>query len=262
MNLDTVVCCDALAFLRGLDDDCADLTLTDLPYGTTANRWDAMPDLDELWSEFRRIRKPSAATISTASQPFSTDLINSNRREFRYEWIWVKSLPTGHLNAKRNPLKLHELVLVFYKKLGVYSPQMASGKPYRATRGAAGGYVRDKSTANHTTINKGERFPTSVLYFNSPPNPVHPTQKPVALFSYLIRTYTRPGDLVVDPFVGSGTTALAARNTGRRFICGDFTQEYVDIANARLAEPFTPNMFDTPPTPDDPAPVQQGLGLD
>lgn len=190
-----------------------------------------------MWAAFKRIIKPRGAIVLTASQPFTSVLVVSNIGQFRHEWIWEKTCPTGHLNVSKAPLKAHESALVFSEGLTDYEPQFAAGKPYRATSGAAGGYVRDKSTANHLTINEGVRWPRSVLKFANETG-MHPTQKPVDLFRYLIRTYTRPGELVFDPCCGSGTTAVSAVWEDRRYIVGDASLEYVEIARQRLSTDF------------------------
>ena len=174
----------------------------------------------------------------------------SNPKWFQYEWIWHKSQATQFLDANRRPLKAHESVLVFSSGMTDYYPVMGRGESYTSKLGGAPGIYGASVAA--FTINKGTRYPTTVLKFNSVMRGVHPTQKPVEMFEYLIRTYTRPGELVLDPCVGSGTTALAARNTGRHYICGDSSAEYVAVARARLAEPYTPPMFASEPAaPDD-----------
>lgn len=237
---------DALTLLKAMPDGSVDAFITDLPYGTTACSWDEIIPFAPMWAEVKRTLKPRGVFVTTASQPFTSVLITSNLKWFRHEWIVEKSLPTGHLNAYKAPMKAHDNVVVFGAGEVNYYPQFAAGKPYRATRGAAGGYVRDKSTANYTTINDGKRFPRSVLKF-AYESGLHPTQKSVALYEYLISTYTQPSELVIDFCCGSGTTAIAARNLGRRFIVGDITPEYVQVARDRLAQPWTPNMFTTLP---------------
>lgn len=201
-----------------------------------------MIPFEPMWAAFKRIIKPRGAIVLTASQPFTSALVMSNPKWFRCEWIWRKPQGTGYLNANRQPMKNHENILVFAKGEHNYHPEKLKGEPYRATRGAVGGFVRDKTVGGYLTVSNGERFPLSVLDYASNTG-FHPTQKPVALFRYLIRTYTRAGELVFDPVVGSGTTALAARAEERRFIVGDSSAEYVEIARQRLAQPYTPDMF-------------------
>ena len=236
-HLDLITLCNALP------SQSVDLILCDLPYGITACAWDSVIPFVPMWTEFKRVIKPRGAIVLTASQPFTSALVMSNPKWFRYEWTWHKTQGTGYLNANRQPMKNHENTLIFSKESPCYNPQMRTGKPYSSTNGDVGGYVRDKTVGGYVTVNDGDRFPLSVLSFNSETG-LHPTQKPVALFEYLIRTYTQPGELVFDPCVGSGTTAIAARQTGRRFICGDSSREYVEVARKRLAMPYTLPMME------------------
>jgi site-specific DNA-methyltransferase (adenine-specific) len=230
-----IVQSDALKFMRSLPKQSVDLILTDPPYGTTACAWDTPIPFAQMWECYKRVIKPKGAIVMTASQPFTRALVMSNPSMFRHEWTWVKTRPTGYLNANRGPLKSHENIVVFSGFTVNYWPVFENGKAYRATSGAVGEYVRDKTVGGWHTINDGIRYPISVLPIDSV-NGIHPTQKPVALFEYLIRTYTQPGDLVLDPFCGSGTTAIACRNTGRDFLCCDLSAEYVAIANKRLSQ--------------------------
>jgi site-specific DNA-methyltransferase (adenine-specific) len=209
--------------------------LADLPYGTTACKWDSVLPLDTLWKEYKRVLRPRGAVVLTGSQPFTTALISSNLKWFRYEWIWEKAQGTGYLNANRNPMKSHENILVFYSRLGTYNPQRAPGKPYRATSGAVGGFVRDKTVGGYLTVSDGGRYPTTVLRFDPDAPKQHPTQKPVALMAYLIRTYSNPGDLVLDNTAGSGTTGVAAIETGRRAILIEQDADYYRIMCERIA---------------------------
>lgn len=248
IELDRVYCCDWRDLLSALPDDSADLILTDMPYGTTACSWDTVIDLDAWWVEAHRVAKPRAAIVCTGSQPFTSRLVMSNVKRFRYEWVWRKTKAADFLNANYRPMKIHENVMVFSDGAAapgcllpmIYNPQGLEARPIKRNRNGGLGIARDRESQQGAYTSKGTNYPTSDLLFAPPVNPLHPTQKPIPLFEYLIRTYTQPGDLVIDPFVGSGTTALAARNTGRRFICGDFTQDYVDIAQDRLRMPFEP----------------------
>lgn len=237
--LNTVQCCDLFALCDGLPDASVDMILADLPYGTTACAWDTVIPFEPMWERFKRVIKPHGAIVLTAAQPFTSALVMSNPKMFRYEWVWEKHIGTGFLNANRIPLRSHESCLVFSIGGANYYPQMEHGAPYKKVRSTAGAVTRDQSVAGYISDNDGVRYPKSVLHFDSLAFTVHPTQKPVPLFRYLIRTYTQPGDLVLDPVVGSGTTALAAREEGRHFICGDISPEYVDIARSRLAQPYT-----------------------
>lgn len=246
--------CDWLDLLRTLPDTSVDLVLTDPPYGTTGISWDKPIDLSIWWVEIKRILKPRSVVIMTGSQPFTTDLIISNREWFKYEWIWVnKSRPTMFIHAKNCPLKTHENVLVFSNgsinhtsvsdNRMTYNPQMEIGTPYTRKQGNGrfGAMVGKRPSHNPYLLrnNEGQRFPDSVIEINESNNhTVHHTQKPVALFEYLIRTYTHEGALVVDPFIGSGTTAVAAKISNRQYICGDQSAEYIEIARRRCEPEF------------------------
>lgn len=231
--LNTIHHADAMDLLARLPDASVDMVLCDLPYATTQNKWDVLIDIDLMWSHLQRICKERSAIVLTAMQPFTSLLVSSNMPMFRDEWIWRKNSGTGFLDAKNRPMRNHESILVFSKKRCDYYPQMREGEAYSCLTGS--------QTANYgkfdkiMTINTGERYPLTVLEFSSDKG-LHPTQKPVALFEYLIKTYTQENDIVLDMTCGSGTTAVACMKTGRRFICGDITQEYVDIANRRLEE--------------------------
>lgn len=238
-----VHCMDALELMRLLPDGSVDAIITDLPYGTTACSWDEIIPFEPMWAGVKRILKPRGVFVTTASQPFTSKLVMSNLKWFRCEWIARKPAGTGYLNANRQPMKNHENVIVFAQGQHSYYPQMRYGAPYRATNGAVGGFVHDKTVGGYLTVNNGERYPLSVADFTWE-SALHPTQKPVALYEYLIRTYTQPCELVLDFCCGSGTTAVAARNLNRKFIAGDMMQEYVGIARKRLAEPYTINMFE------------------
>lgn len=236
--LNQIIQGDCYELMKGIPDGSIDLVLTDPPYNTTACDWDQQPiDLPLLWENIKRVLKPKGAVVMTGSQPFTTDLIMSNRKWFKYEIIWDKvNRFTGFLDAKRKPLKQHETILVFYNAKPTYTPQMGNGKPYVAKRSGSTDVYQTYTVTDG--INNGERYPTSILRIesdNKTENGMHPTQKPVALFDYLIRTYTNPGETVLDPFAGSGTTALAAHATGRQFLCFEKEQKYWEIANKRLA---------------------------
>lgn len=226
---------DCLELMPTLASQSIDLILCDLPYGTTRCKWDSVIPLEALWSEYRRLIKSNGAIVLTAQQPFSTVLTASNLKMLRYEWIWEKHWPTGYLNARKMPLKSHEQVLVFYSKLPTYNPQMTVGKPYRSTRSAGSGRTYGKAEVIET-VNHGSRYPRDILKFEHDRAPnQHPTQKPVALMEYMIRTYTNPGDVVLDNCLGSGTTAVAAINTGRKWVGIEREAEYVEMAQSRIA---------------------------
>lgn len=240
--LDKVHCMDALELMARLPDSSVDAIITDLPYGTTACSWDEIIPFEPMWAGVKRVLKPRGVFVTTASQPFTSKLVMSNLAWFRCEWIARKPAGTGYLNANRQPMKNHENVIVFAPNGHTYNPQMRVGTPYRATRGAVGGFVRDKSVGGYLTINDGERFPLTVLDYTWETG-LHPTQKPVDLYEYLIRTYTQPGDVVLDFCCGSGTTAVAAAKLNRRFIAGDTDAGYCAIARRRL-ETVTQDMFE------------------
>jgi site-specific DNA-methyltransferase (adenine-specific) len=219
--------------MKDIDDKSIDMILADLPYNTTACKWDKMIPLEPLWDQYKRIIKDNGAIVLTASQPFTTKLINSNMQLFRYVWEWEKEQGVNFLLAKKQPLKIHEDVVVFYKQQPTYNPQMTKGKPYISGKGDSGEVTGGVNKIQ--TVNKGTRYPTTRLKFNRQTGK-HPTQKPVALFEYLIKTYTNEGDLVLDNVAGSGTTGVACQNLGRNFILIEKEPEYVEICEKRLAE--------------------------
>ncbi len=222
---------DCLEGMKYIDDKSIDMILCDLPYGTTACKWDTIIPLDVLWREYERIIKDNGAIVLTASQPFTTMLINSNIKLFKYCWVWEKEQGVNFLMAKKQPLKVHEDICVFYKKQCTYNPQMTMGKPYISGKGDSGevtGKVKKIQTKN-----TGTRYPKSIIRFNRERG-LHPTQKPVALFEYLIKTYTNEGDLVLDNCMGSGTTAIACINTNRNYLGFELDKEYYEIAKNRI----------------------------
>lgn len=206
---------DCLEIMPTLAAGSVDMILCDMPYGTTQNKWDSVLPLPELWAEYRRICR--GAIVLTAAQPFTSWLVSSNYKDFRYEWIWEKE-PTGHLNAKKRPMQSHESILVFgapaYSPQGTVSTLRKRG-PKDNTRSENYGKTGVKGAYEQTRTG----YPTSILSFAKDRNKLHPTQKPVALFEYLIKTYSNEGDLILDNTAGSGTTAIAAENTGRHWIC-------------------------------------------
>lgn len=239
----TLMLGDCLDRMKEIPDGSVDMVLCDLPYGTTQNKWDSVIPLEPLWAEYRRVCKPSAAIVLTAQTPFDKLLGASNMGMLKYEWIWKKNIATGHLNANRAPMKEHENILVFYRELPTYNPQMAKGEAYSHSRGSVG---NDSGTnygkVNRTdTVNNGERFPKTVLTFYREIG-FHPTQKPVALMAYLIRTYTNEGDVVLDNTMGSGTTGVACGSELRRFIGIERDPDYFKICENRIAEAYN-NLF-------------------
>lgn len=222
---------DCLELMRSLPDASVDLILCDMPYGTTQCKWDSVIDLAAMWRELDRVCKPNAAIVMTAAQPFSSILGASNIINLRYSWVWEKSAATGHLNAKRMPMKNHEDVLVFYKRQPTYNPQgiQTFGKVTR--RGGNGGCYGKSGVEN---LQQFTNYPRTIQRFASEGKTVHPTQKPVALMEYLIRTYTNEGDLVLDNCMGSGTTGVACVNTGRNFIGIEMDEGYFQVAMDRI----------------------------
>lgn len=225
---------DCFEHMATLPDASVDMILCDLPYGTTQNKWDSVLPLDALWKEYWRVAKPTAAVVLTAQPPFDKALGASQLRHLKYEWIWEKTEATGHLNAKKQPMKCHENVLVFYRQQSIYNPQMREGKPYKQLSGR--GSDNYGAQERVLTENTGERYPISVIRFGRDKDKLHPTQKPVALFEYLIRTYTDAGQVVLDNTAGSGTTAIAAENAGRKWICIERDLDYYDKAVKRVNE--------------------------
>jgi DNA modification methylase len=231
---------DCLDLFDVIPDGSVDMVMADLPYGTTACKWDSIIPFDLLWRGYKRVCKPNAAIVLTASQPFTSALVMSNPRWFKHEWVWEKTTATGFLNANKAPLRAHENVLVFSSGTPTYFPQKTKGAAIKRVNAsyADHGAVYGKSSSVRAPYCSDERFPRSVQKFPKDNRLVkeHPTQKPVALTEYLIRTYTNVGDLVLDNTMGSGTTGVACVNTGRRFIGIEKEPEYFAIAERRIME--------------------------
>jgi len=223
---------DCLKVMKQIPSKSIDMILCDLPYGTTRNKWDSIISLDEMWKQYERIIKDNGAIVLTAQTPFDKVLGVSNIKYLKYEWIWVKQQGTGFLNSKKMPLKATENILVFYKKPPTYNPQMRTGfKPYICKSGkGSSNYGKQEQIV---TKSDGERYPLNWIEFSYDKEKKHPTQKPVSLFEYLIKTYTNEGDLVLDNCAGSGTTGVACKNTGRNFILIEMTPDYIPIIEAR-----------------------------
>jgi len=226
---------DCLDIMPLIPDKSVQLILADLPYGTTACKWDSIIDLDLLWKQYKRIIKDNGAIVLTASQPFTAKLISSNYEMFRYEWIWEKTLFSNFALVKKQPAKLHENILVFYKKQPIYNPQMQYGKPYTdKPRKRTMGVINDAIGIKKAIDNKGERYPSSVQKYSNGNNKTeHPTQKPLDLMKYLISTYSNENDMVLDNTMGSGTTCLAAKELNRKFIGIEKEANYYEIACQR-----------------------------
>lgn len=226
--------------MKEIPDGSIDMICADLPYGTTQNKWDSIIPLGPLWEQYKRLIKPNGAIVLNAAQPFTSVLVCSNLPWFKYDWIWRKPKGTGHLNAKKQPMRDKEDILVFCQGQTVYNPQMTSGTPYKdkagkdhdsksSMTGSYGDYT------NYREVNTGFRYPKQVLEFGVVERgTLHPTQKPVALIEYLIKTYTNEGDIVLDNVMGSGTTGKAAKNLGRNFVGIEKEPTYFEIAKNRI----------------------------
>jgi len=225
---------------KHIEDKSIDMIFCDLPYGTTQNKWDSVIDLDKLWVEYNRVIKDNGAIVLFAQTPFDKVLGSSNLKMLKYEWVWEKTQATGHLNAKKMPMKAHENILVFYKNLPTYNPQKTTGhKPMNSG-------VRRSSlkNENYNEINKvdlpfggdTDRYPRTVLEFKSDKQKkyLHPTQKPLLLIEYMIKTYTNEGDLILDNACGSGTTGRGAKNLNRNYIMMEQETKYYEIACKRV----------------------------
>jgi site-specific DNA-methyltransferase (adenine-specific) len=227
---------------KHIEDKSIDMIFCDLPYGTTQNKWDSVIDLDKLWTGYKRVIKDNGAIVLFAAQPFTSALIMSNPKMFKYDWIWQKPKGTGHLNAKKQPMRDKEDVLVFYKKQCTYNPQMTEGAPYKDKAGKdhtkntsmTGSYG---SYTNYREVNKGVRYPKQVQQFGVVERgTLHPTEKPLEIVEYMIKTYTNEGDLILDNTCGSGTTGRGAKNLNRDYIMMEMDKEYYEIANKRLQD--------------------------
>ena len=249
---------DCLEIMKSIPDGSVDMVLCDLPYGTTNCAFDKhLVNLDKLWKEYKRIVKENGAILLFSAQPFTTDLINSNRKMFKYDIVWKKTLPTGFFNAKKAPLRCHETILVFYRKPPTYNPQMwtlynvAIGRKrknsdYKTVCGEIYGLTgHGEKAKNYEYIETGKRYPIDVVEFsnwngalfgNTTKATKHPTQKPVPLLEYLIKTYTNDGETVLDNTMGSGSTGVACVNTGRNFIGIELDDNYFEIAKKRIEQ--------------------------
>lgn len=231
---------DCLSEMQKIESGSVDAIITDPPYGTTACKWDSVIPFEPMWQQLNRIIKPDGAIVLFGSQPFTSSLVMSNPKAFKYEWIWEKTRSTNFLNYKINPAKKHENILVFNCKKKYY-PQMEEGKKYidkrkKSIRGLSS--VVSSKMNNYGRVNNGLRFPSSIQKFKNPNNKsLHPTQKPVALMEYLIKTYTNEGETVLDFTMGSGSTGVAAKNLNRSFIGIEQDPKYFKIAEERINKP-------------------------
>ena len=228
---------DCLERMEEIPEASVDMILADPPYGTTQNKWDSVIGLDLMWRQYERILKPAGVVVIFAQTPFDKVLGCSNLGMLKYEWIWEKTAATGHLNAKKCPMKAHENILVFYDKPPTYNPQMLIGqKPTNSFTKRHGDGECYGKTAVISGGGSTTRYPRSVQIFKSDKQQIslHPTQKPIALMEYLIKTYTNDGETVLDNCMGSGTTGVACINTGRNFIGIEMDDKYFETANTRI----------------------------
>ena len=229
---------DCLELMQEIPDGSVDMILCDLPYGTTTCKWDDVIPFDKLWEQYNRIIKENGVVALFGREPFSSYLRISNIKNYRYDWIWEKSLCSNFLNIKKQPTFNYENVCIFYKKQPTYNPQMRSGNPY--TYKAKERKSRQQSTINNKQreiVNIGIRYPKNIIFFGNGNNKnKHPTQKPVPLLEYLIKTYTNQGETVLDNCMGSGSTGVACVNTGRDFIGIELDKGYFDIAKKRIED--------------------------
>jgi len=227
---------DCLEKMKDIPDKSVDMILCDLPYGTTACKWDTIIPFEPLWEQYNRVIKDNGAIVLFGSEPFSSALRMSNIKNYKYDWIWEKEQGANFMLCKYQPYKVHEIISVFSKERHNYFPQMTEGKPYISGKGTSGDITGN--VIKIQTLNTGTRYPRSIQRFNTDKakGSKHPTQKPVALFEYLIKTYTNEGDLVLDNCMGSGTTGVACKNLNRNFIGIELDPDYFKIAEKRINE--------------------------
>lgn len=229
---------DCLELMKEIHDKSIDMVLCDMPFGTTRNDWDKEISLEPLWEQYKRICKDNASIVLFSQMPFTATLITSNPKMFRYEWIWEKAQGTGFLNANKMPLKIHENILVFYKALPTYNPQKTAGIPYHKTRCENSSSNYGKHTTHESVSMDGSRYPIDVIKFPqvncTSEEKLHPTQKPVPLLEYLIKTYTNENETVLDNCMGVGSTGVACLNTNRKFIGIELDETYFNIAKERI----------------------------
>lgn len=240
---------DCLELMKDIPNGSIDMILCDLPYQTTKCSWDVLIPFAPLWEQYKRIIKPNGAIVLTASQPFTSALVMSNPKMFKYCWVWEKSRASGFANAKKMPMRKTEDVCIFYKSLPAYNPQnlIYAPKVMKNSKSTGGDTVRGDTesskgkgslrTAGAEYVQEWTNYPNNVLRFNNETG-IHPTQKPVALFEYLIKTYTNEGETVLDNCAGSGTTGVACQNTGRNYILMEKEQKYIDIIKERLEQNY------------------------
>ena len=233
---------DCLEIMKQISDKSIDMILCDLPYEISACKWDKMLSLDKLWEQYERIIKNNGNTVLFSKQPFTTILNNSNFKMFKYELIWCKQQATNPLCAKKRIMPIHENISIFYKKLGTYNPQMVYDKSnYKGFKGDKPiGEIYGVKKSQHRDCSDGSRYPISVLYYNNVRKTVHPTQKPLDLIEYLIKTYSNEGDIVLDNCMGSGTTGVACKLLNRNFIGIELDEKYFKVAKERIDNTIVP----------------------
>ena len=237
---------DCLEIMKQIPDKSIDMVLCDLPYGCTQSQIDVQIPFEQLWEQYKRVTKDNAAIVLFAQGLFFVDLVQSNRKMYRYDLCWDKILISGFLNAKRMPLRQHEQIAVFYKKKPTYNPQMSIGKPLHSKgysykeKDATNKNYGEYGTVDDDRVGSTEKYPTSIVRFQKPhpSKALHQTEKPVDLLEYLIRTYSNKGDVVLDNCMGSGSTGVACVNTDRRFIGIELNDEYYHIADNRIWEAY------------------------
>jgi site-specific DNA-methyltransferase (adenine-specific) len=227
-------CGNCLELMSEIEDGSVDLILTDPPYGTTACKWDSVIPFEPMWEQLNRIIKPNGAICLFGSEPFSSALRMSNIKHFKYDWVWQKDRPTGLFNAKKQPLRDVENICVFYKKQPTYNPQMFIGKKNHKRGSTTGKSEHYETGCFFESTNSSLKYPRTTVAFKREHPPVHPTQKPIALLEYLIKTYTNEGETVLDFTMGSGSTGVACVNTGRNFIGIELDEGYFQIAKERI----------------------------
>lgn len=238
MQLNKIYNMDCIVGMQQIPDKSIDMILCDLPYQMTECIWDKLLPMEDLWNQYKRVIKDNGAIVLTCAQPFTTDLISSNRKMFRYCWYWNKNQVTGFPFAKFQPLRCVEEIAVFYKKTPVYNPQglIEIEQPVKKTRTVTKDNIYDVGTLSKSYVPKYTNYPRQTLDFKCQREGLHPTQKPVALFEYLIKTYTNEGEVVLDNCMGSGTTAIACINTKRDFIGFEIDKAYFSTANKRIEQ--------------------------
>lgn len=229
---------DCLEVMKDIPDKSVDMVLCDLPYGTTSCKWDIVIPLEKLWFQYKRVIKDNGVILLFGTEPFSSSVRLSNTKWYKYDWYWHKSMCSNFLNAKKQPFFKIETISVFYKKSPVYNPQMGEGKPYAAKKCSIGGQQQKYGVTKHNlSKNEGTRYPDNIIEFSNGNNKnKHPTQKPVDLLEYLIKTYTNEGAKVLDNCMGSGSTGVACVNTNRDFIGIEKEEKYFEIAKSRIEE--------------------------